>query len=110
MIAAAGFVVAAGAFALLRSSVISWLNQPDWPWGTLAVNTVGSLAAGVVVAQAPQSWSTIVGIAALGALTTFSTFAVEVVALAGKSPLRCGAYVAATTIGAVGAAVAGLGT
>ena len=104
-----GFLVAAGLLAVMRTVVIEAFNTKRFPWGTLAVNTVGSLAAGSVVALAPASWSTVVGIAALGAFTTFSTFAVEVVAMWSDSPARSVLYATSTTVLAVGAAAVGLG-
>jgi fluoride ion exporter CrcB/FEX len=75
----------------------------------MSVNAVGSFAAGVVVATAPASWSTVVGIAALGAFTTFSTFAVELAAMWPERPAGTLTYGAATTVSAIGAAALGLG-
>lgn len=110
MIAVLGFVLAAGLAALGRGVVIAAMNRPGWPWGTLTVNVTGSLAAGIAVAHLPESLSTVLGIAALGAFTTFSTFAVEVTSM--WSDRRGGAalgYVATTAVLAVGAAAIGLG-
>lgn len=57
-----------------------------FPWGTFAVNVVGSLvlgavAAAVFVAGAPGWVLTLVGTGLCGALTTFSTFGFETVRL-----------------------------
>lgn len=57
-----------------------------FPWGTFAVNVVGSLvlgavAAAVFVAGAPDWVLTLVGTGFCGALTTFSTFGFETVRL-----------------------------
>ncbi|MGI9578968.1 MAG: fluoride efflux transporter FluC, partial [Microthrixaceae bacterium] len=109
MIEAAGFLVAAAALAVCRAAVIEWLNSERFPWGTLGVNVSGSFVAGMAVALAPESWSTIVGIGALGAFTTFSTFAVEVAALWPQSRGTAVAYGAATTALTIGAAAIGLG-
>lgn len=57
-----------------------------FPWGTLAVNVVGSLvlgmvAAGVANAGLPDWTLVLVGTGVCGALTTFSTFGYETVRL-----------------------------
>jgi CrcB protein len=109
MIGAAGFLLAAGLLAVARSAVIAALNSGRFPWGTLAVNVSGSFLAGLVVALAPASWSTLVGIAALGAFTTFSTFAVELAAMWSDRPGAAATYGSATTVLTVAAAALGLG-
>ena len=109
MIEATAFLIAAAVLAVLRTTAISILNTDRAAWGTLSVNVVGSFVAGVAVAVAPASWSTVVGIAALGAFTTFSTFAVEVAALWQDRRAAALAYCAATTVLATAAAAAGLG-
>lgn len=65
------------------------------PWGTLAVNVLGSLVLGVVagfVAVNPgHQWvAALVGTGLCGALTTFSTFSYETVRL-----LQTGSYAVA---------------
>lgn len=107
---AVGFLLVVGAMAIARSWLLFTLNRPGWPWGTLGVNVLGSFVAGVAVAHAPASWSTAVGIAALGAFTTFSTFAVEIVALWSGRRLNAVLYAVLTSSAAVGAAAVGLGT
>lgn len=110
MITVVAFVLAAGTLALARSYVIELLNSRRFPTGTLTVNTSGSLAAAVLLSRVPASWATVTAFAALGAFTTFSTFAVEVAALwDDKRRGTAAAYVLATTLTAVGAAFIGLG-
>lgn len=57
------------------------VHDTVFPWGTFAVNVVGSLllglVAGAVSAGAPEWILTFVGTGVCGALTTFSTFGFE---------------------------------
>ena len=71
------------------------------PRGTLAVNGAGSLLLGLVAASAPASYA-LVGVGFCGALTTFSTFALEAVGGAGWR------YVAGSTVVCLVAAALGL--
>jgi CrcB protein len=76
-----------GALARWRLSV--WLNtaHPWVPLGTLAANLVGGLVVGVAMAAVEAhpdidpAWRLAVVTGFLGALTTFSTFSAETVAL-----------------------------
>ena len=83
-----------------------------FPWGTLLINVLGSLALGylaVTMAQraAPETVRALWTVGFLGALTTFSTFSMETVALweAGYTT-RALLYVGASVVlGVVGAAL-----
>ena len=58
-----------------------------FPYGTLMVNVLGSLAMGVFLAAmsqeliAPVPWRQLIAIGLLGAFTTFSTFSVDTLML-----------------------------
>ena len=83
--------IGVGAFigALLRWRLALWLNAPQalLPWGTLAANWIGAYAIGLTVAvlqahpQIDPVWRLAIITGLLGALTTFSTFSVEVVSM-----------------------------
>lgn len=69
------FVVAAAIGSAGRALALHHLNpRYRLPVGTLAVNVTGTFLLGAVASWAPP-WLTIVGVGALGAYTTFSTFA-----------------------------------
>ena len=79
---------AAGACArfLLTLGATAWLGH-GFPWGTLAVNVIGSFVLAVVFVVAverggmPAAWRAGVMVGFLGAFTTFSTFSVDSLAL-----------------------------
>ena len=73
-----GAVGAAGRYLVTR-----WLGvRRGVPWGTLAVNGVGSFLLGCVLgAGLPPWWVALLGSGFCGALTTFSSYATEVVDL-----------------------------
>ena len=85
------FFIAAGgaAGALARHGLAHWIN--GWagvalPWGTLAVNAVGSFLIGVLmgyVETSPLSPAvrTLLAVGLIGSFTTFSTYAFETVTL-----------------------------
>jgi CrcB protein len=81
--------------AVCRYLISGWLAQP---YGTLLVNALGSLVLGVVVglsSSLPPELRLLVGTGFCGGLTTFSTFAVETLAL---PPERALANVAANLL------------
>ena len=101
---ALGFVVLAVAGTLVRATTAQRFNSPTWPWGTLAVNVLGSFALGLL-ASSGNSAMTAIGIGALGSLTTLSTLAVELTTL-GRN--RAIAYAAVTLVLGLAAATTGL--
>ena len=81
MITAVAFVVAAAVGALARAEAgRRWNRRDGLPIGTLIVNVTGSFLLGLLSQVAPPTL-TVVGVAGLGAYTTFSSFARETVAL-----------------------------
>lgn len=107
--AATAFVTAAAATAILRGVMIETMNREWFPIGTLTVNISGSILAGAIAANASGAMATVLGTAAMGAFTTFSTFGVETAVLwAERRRARCALYVIATAAGAVAGAALGL--
>lgn len=106
-------LVAAGGAAgsLLRYATGVWCAR--WfgiglPWGTLAVNVVGSgvigLLGGLLLGGAHMSHEmrllAITGF--LGGFTTFSAFSLDLGTLAIRSPAQAGLYLALTLLGGLG--------
>ena len=103
---------ALGALArYLSDRLIAALIGRDFPWGTLVVNVVGSFLLGVVLVHTDGRLALFLGTGGCGALTTYSTFASESVALLeGRQPGRALANIVLNlTLGVVGV-VLGLAT
>ena len=86
-----------------------------WPWATLAVNLLGCLLIGVLIAvlaaRRPDDdrLRTFLGAGVLGGFTTFSAFAVEVAdLLRAGTPWVATVYVAVSVLGGLLAVSAGL--
>jgi fluoride exporter len=84
---AAAIAVGGAAGASVRWGVVTTFGTNGFPWPVLAVNAIGSVLLGVVLAEEwthPSARLVLhdaVAIGFCGGLTTFSTFAVEVVDL-----------------------------
>jgi CrcB protein len=111
-------IAAAGALgALARYGLTGWVQARAgfFPWGTLAVNVLGSLLLGFAFRYletmvVPAEWREALIIGFLGAFTTFSTFSYEAVALAQDGDLgRAASYVAASVVLGLVAVLVGLG-
>jgi len=93
----------------LTDRLVQTCHESDFPWGTLLVNIVGSLALGVItgMADALPALGASLGIGFCGALTTYSTFSYETLRLLEKkAPFAAGANVMlALAVGFVAAAL-----
>jgi fluoride exporter len=99
--------VAGGLGSLARYGVFTWSVRTlgeAFPWGTLAINVLGSFLLGAVLGlhlagKLPRSTTLALGTGFCGGFTTFSTFSAEAVALLGKGQAgRAAAYVGASVL------------
>jgi CrcB protein len=104
--------------SVLRHFVNLWAARwfgGSFPWGTLAVNVVGSFVLGALVgllafrADMSAQWRALIGVGFCGGLTTFSTFSMDAVLLVerGQWALAAG-YVAVSVALSLGAFALGL--
>ncbi len=98
------FVVVAAVATLVRWQLGEWLPRPT---GTFVANMVGAFVLGWVSGSS-DSTDTIVGVAALGSLTTFSTLSLELVELWPVRRSAAAGYLALTVAAGVGLAWLGL--
>ncbi|MGE0564877.1 MAG: fluoride efflux transporter CrcB [Pseudolabrys sp.] len=87
----------------------------NFPWGTLTVNVVGSLAMGLIAAyfafkgDASQHWRLLLATGVLGGFTTFSAFSLDVALLYERGALGLAAlYVLASVALSIAGLFAGL--
>lgn len=112
----AAIVVGGAAGALARAGVAKALPHSGnaWPWATFAVNLAGTIFLGWLTTRldelaAPSRYMRLLlGTGLCGALTTFSTFQIEVITLAknGHVGIAIG-YAAASLAAGMTVAVAG---
>ncbi len=86
--------------AVARYLLSGWIGRlapsTALPWGTLAVNVLGSLLLGLLLGasegriQLSVELRAMLGVGLLGALTTFSTFSYETLELLGRGELANG--------------------
>ncbi len=90
---------------------------PEFPWGTLAVNVMGSLAMGLIAGwlafRAGESWTQhtrlFLTTGILGGFTTFSAYSLDAIMLWERGQIiAAGAYVAGSVILSLAALAAGL--
>lgn len=106
MVAPVVLVAVGGACgAVLRWSVAPSPDAEGVPWGTLGVNLLGSFLLGVMTVMLAEAilsreHAVALGTGLLGAFTTMSTFAVEVVRMVdGGDRLVAAGYLLATLVG-----------
>ncbi len=98
-----GLAVAAGGAvgALARSGLAEALPRgaAGWPWGTLLANVAGTLLLALLARRAVAGRARLaLGPGLCGALTTFSTLQVELVALAREGAVATAAAYAAVSL------------
>jgi CrcB protein len=116
-----GFVIVflgGGLGAALRHGVniaASRMLGTAFPYGTLFINVVGSLAMGLIAelfalkAGLPQHWRLFLTTGILGGFTTFSAFSLEAALLYERGQAASAAvYVVASVVLAIGALFAGM--
>lgn len=113
MVAVAGAFGALGRWGLSRTLGL-WLGG-SFPLGTLAANLIGCFLLGLIMQiglttdRIPGPWRLALTVGFLGALTTFSTFSYETVALLqDASWLRGGLNIALNLIGGLAACLLGI--
>ena len=109
-----GGAVGTGARYLLGGLVARWAG-PDFPYGTLLINVLGSLLIGVVqqvglsTLLIPDTLRLVLAVGILGGFTTYSSFSYETIKLVeGGSWVAASLYVLLTTALCLGGCVAGL--
>jgi len=114
------FPIAAGGAigAVLRhlvSSRIAHVMGQSFPYGTLAVNIIGSFLMGLIITllarkfNLSQDWQAFLTVGLLGGFTTFSAFSMETYMLVERHTLGLAAlYAGASVLLAVGGLVGGI--
>lgn len=111
---AALFVAAGGALGcVLRYAVGVWLTR-DYPWGTIAVNLLGSFLIALLIFGAVErgllgeETRLLLVTGVLGGFTTMSSFAYETLVIGDRGGAwRASLYVAVTVLGCLGMAMLG---
>ncbi len=98
MLVAVGGAVGSVLRYLTSVVALEWLGAA-FPWGTLAVNAIGSLVIGAMAgADVEGSARLLLVTGVLGGFTTFSAFSLEATMLWERAPALSIAYVAASII------------
>lgn len=110
---AMGGAVGSAARYLTVVGVGRWLGS-GFPWGTVAVNLLGSLVMGILAELAaqrlavPEPWRVFLFVGLLGGFTTFSSFSLDVVTLINRNLGLAFLYVAGSVTLGIGALFLGL--
>jgi CrcB protein len=109
-----GGAVGTGARYLLGGLVVRWLG-PDFPYGTLLINVLGSFLIGLIqqvglsTLLIPDTLRLVLTIGVLGGFTTYSSFSYETLKLAeAGSWVGASLYVGLTTALCLGCCAVGL--
>jgi fluoride exporter len=109
-----GGAVGTGARYLLGGLVVRWTG-PEFPYGTLLINVIGSFLIGVVqqvgltTLLIPDTLRLILAVGVMGGFTTYSSFSYEAIRLMEDgSWLAASLYVALTTALCLGGCAVGL--
>lgn len=109
-----GGAVGTGARYLLGGVVVRWLG-PDFPYGTLLINVLGSFLVGLVqqvglsTLLIPDTLRVVLAIGVLGGFTTYSSFSYETLKLVeAGSWVGAAVYVALTSALCLGCCALGL--
>ncbi len=103
-IALGGALGSLARWGLEEAVVWSGPTSGSWPWATLAVNVLGALAIGMLLASRvlegrPAWWRPMLVTGVLGGFTTFSALALESgLMLDSGQPLQAFGYVAVTVV------------
>lgn len=104
LLVAAGGALGAGARYLLVTMVTG-----RFPWSILIANIAGSFVLGVLLVGADPGLLLFAGVGFCGALTTFSTFALDTLVLAREGRRTASvSYVAVSVAGSILALIAGI--
>ncbi len=123
LVATLNVAVGGAVGSVLRYHVGRWIGQMAgtsnaFPWGTLTVNIIGSLAMGALVgwlargtiaAPNAEPLRLLIGVGLLGGFTTFSAFSSELITMLhrGQTMLALG-YAAASLVAGMAAVIIGL--
>ena len=114
---AASLSVAAGGAvgAWLRFVAGRLIGANSFPYATLTVNVLGSLAMGLLAGwlarhgESGEPWRLLLGVGVLGGFTTFSAFSLELALMIERGAMaQAATYVALSLLGGVGGLFAGL--
>ena len=114
LLAAAGGGIGAAGRYLVSVGATRWLG-PEFPWGTLIVNVLGSFHMGVLIEAIALRFSaslemrTFLATGILGGFTTFSAFSLDFTfLLKGKGSIIAASYLGASVLLSILALFAGL--